>query len=330
MRLDARIYVAGGQTLIGAALLRQLAHQGFAGVCGSVDEEPDLADADDVEAFFQRRQPEFVFLAAGKSAGIAGNQKYPADLIHNNLVIAVNVIGACHRHGVHKLLYLASSCSYPRLCAQPMRVESLLSGPLEPTNEAYAVAKLAGLKMCQAYRQQYGDRFIVGIPANSFGPGDDYSPEDSHVVGALLRRMHEAKIAGRAGVSIWGTGTPRREFLYVDDLADACLFVMDRYDEWEPLNLGVGQDVSIRELAQLIRTVVGYTGELQFDTTRPDGMPLKSLDGSRLAQLGWKPRTTLREALETTYRDFLVQLEPLRQQSSENQPTSHEKVNSRA
>jgi GDP-L-fucose synthase len=322
---DANIYVAGGQTLLGAALLRRLARHGCTRLCGP---EPDLQRADEVDAFFARARPDFVFLAAGKSGGIAANQKYPADLIHDNLAVAVNVIEACHRHRVCKLLYLASSCSYPRICPQPMRVESLLAGPLEPTNEAYALAKLAGLKMCQAYRQQYGDRFIAGIPANSFGPGDDYSPEDSHVVGALIRRMHEAKCAGQAAVVIWGTGTPRREFLYVDDLADACLFVMEHYDEAEPINLGVGQDVSIRELASLIREVVGYDGDLEFDTSRPDGMPLKSLDGSELARLGWKPRTDLREALAATYQDFLAQTAP--QRRPPNQQNKQEKLKSRA
>lgn len=304
MRRDARIFVAGGNTLIGAALLRRLSRQGFTNLCGLTD-EPDLTRADDVEAFFESQRPGFVFLAAGKVGGIAANQKFPADLIHNNLQVLANVIDACHRHAVDKLLYLASSCCYPRLCPQPMRVESLFTGPLEPTNEAYALAKLAGLKMCQAYRQQHGDSFIVGIPANSFGPGDDYNPEDAHVVGALLRRMHEAKLENADAVTVWGTGEPRREFVFSDDLADACLFVMDHYDEPEPVNLGAGRDVSIRELAQMIREIVGFTGQLKFDPSRPDGMPRKCLDGTVLSRLGWKPTTSLRDALAATYQDYL-------------------------
>lgn len=299
---DARILVAGSETLIGAALLRQLARQGHTRVLHG---EPNLRSADEVHTFFERCRPQLVFLAAGKSGGIAANQKYPADLIQDNLAIAANVIAACHQHAVDKLLYLASSCSYPRLCPQPMRPEHLFTGPLEPTNEAYAVAKLAGLKMCQAYRQQHGDRFIVGIPANSFGPGDDYSPEDSHVIGALIQRIHEAKVEDKETVTIWGSGSPRREFVFADDLADACLFVMEHYDGMEPINLGGGEDVSIRDLAGLIRDVIGYQGRLEFDRSRPDGMPRKCLDATVLSGLGWKPATALRDALQTTYDAYL-------------------------
>jgi len=302
---QSRIYVAGAETLIGSALLRQLERQGHRNLVGQPGHAPDLADGAQVDAFFARTKPEFVFFAAGKSGGIRANQKYPADLMIDNLLAACHVIQAAHRHGVKKLLYLASSCSYPKHCPQPMRVESLLTGPLEPTNEAYAVAKLAGLKLCQAYRQQHGANFICGIPADAFGPGDDFSPEDSHVVPALIRRMHEAKLAHAASVEIWGTGSPRREFIFADDLADACLFAMRHYDGPEPLNLGGGSNLSIKELAETIQAVVGFAGELRFDTSKPDGMPLKGLDSSRLLALGWRPQTPFRDALEATYQWFL-------------------------
>jgi GDP-L-fucose synthase len=303
---NSKIYVAGGDTLIGQALLRELGRQGYENVLGA---EPDPADAAQVERFFSEQAPEYVFLVAGKSGGICANQKYPADLMMDNLLVETNVVGGAHRHGVRKLLYLASSCSYPREAAQPMRVEALMTGRLEPTNEAYAVAKLAGVTLCRAFRQQYGDDFVVGIPANAFGPGDDFSPEDSHVVGALIRRMHEAKQAGLASVEIWGTGSPRREFVFADDLADACIFLMRNYNDGLPLNVGGGDDLSIRDLALLVREVVGYEGELAFDAARPDGMPLKSLDSGRLLGMGWRPRTSFREALRKTYRWFLENYE---------------------
>jgi GDP-L-fucose synthase len=304
MRKHAIIYVAGGQTLIGAAILRQLKQQGYTNIVGKPGEEPDLTDATSVDEFFSRLLPEYVFMAAGKSGGILANQKYPADLMLDNLLIECNVIRAAYQHRVKKLLYLASSCCYPRHCPQPMRVESLLTGSLEPTNEAYAVAKIAGIKLCQAYRQQYGANFIVGIPANAFGPGDDFSPEDSHVIAALIRKMHEAKRKGTPTVEIWGTGTPRREFIFADDLADACLFVMQKYDGTEPINLGGGTDLSIGELAQLTKEVVGYEGELCFDTSRPDGMPLKVLDSSPLMAMGWNQVTSFRDAVSATYNWF--------------------------
>ncbi len=244
-------------------------------------------------------------MAAGKSGGILPNQRYPADLMLDNLLVECNVIRVACQHRVKKLLYLASSCCYPRHCPQPMRVESLLTGSLEPTNEAYAVAKIAGIKLCQAYRQQYGANFIIGIPANAFGPGDDFSPEDSHVIAALIRKMHEAKRKDAPTVDIWGTGTPRREFIFADDLADACLFVMQEYDGTEPINLGGGTDLSIGELAQLTKEVVGYEGELHFDTSRPDGMPLKVLDSSPLMAMGWKPETSFEKALSATFEVFV-------------------------
>ncbi len=305
MDKEARIYVAGGQTLIGAAILHQLARQGYTNIAGAPGTEPDLTDAAQVDAFFAQTTPDYVFLAAGKSGGIRANQKYPAELIYDNLLVACNVVHSAYRHGVKKLLYLASSCTYPRHCPQPMRVEALLTGPLEATNAAYAMAKLAGLKLCQAYRQQYGANFIAGIPASVFGPGDDFSPEDSHVVAALIRKLHEAKVAGAEFVELWGTGAPRREFIFAGDLADACLFVMRKYDDADPINLGGGTDLSIRELAELVREVVGYSGELRFDTSKPDGMPFKALDTSKLREMGWRPRTPFQTALAVTYEWFL-------------------------
>lgn len=305
MEKDSLIYVAGTDTLIGAAILKGLHNQGYQKVLGGGDLTVDLTDARQMEAFFSRVHPEFVIDAAGKSGGIEANRKNPAGLMLDNLMVESHLIDAAYRHGVKKLLYLASSCCYPRDCAQPMRIESLMTGPLEPTNEAYAVAKIAGIKLCQAYRQQYGSNFIVGIPANAFGIDDDFSREDSHVVPAMLRRMHEAKIKGIDQVEIWGTGIPRREFIFADDLADACIFVMNRYDEVDPINLGGGVDVSIRELAQLAAEVVGFKGRLSFDATKPDGMPLKALDSSRLLGMGWTAKTPFIDALKATYDAYV-------------------------
>lgn len=302
---QARIYVAGGQTLIGAAMLRELERQGYANIVGRPGEEPELTDVAQVDAFFAQTAPDYVFLTAGKSGGIRANQKYPAELMLDNLLVECHIVHNAYRHGVKKLLYLASSCSYPKHCPQPMRVESLLTGSLEPTNEAYAVAKIAGIKLCQAYRQQYGANFISGIPANAFGPGDDFSLEDSHVVAALIRKMHEAKEQGREGVEIWGTGAPRREFIFADDLADACIFVMSQYDGTQPINLGCGSDMSIAELAWAVKEVTGFQGQIHFDTSQPDGMPVKLLDSSELNVLGWRPRVPFHSALQATYEWFL-------------------------
>ena len=310
MEKHAKIYVAGGQMLIGAAILRELERQGYMNIVARPGEEPELTNAVQVDAFFARTAPSYVFLAAGKSGGIRANQKYPAELMLDNLLVECHVIHSAYHYGVKKLLYLASSCSYPKHCPQPMRVESLLTGPLEPTNEAYAVAKIAGIKLCQAYRQQYGVNFIVGIPANAFGPGDDFSPEDSHVIPALIRKVHEAKELGLESVSIWGTGAPRREFIFADDLADACIFVMREYNNSKPINIGDESDMSIRELAELIKEVVDYSGELRFDTSKPDGMPLKILDSSQLRELGWRPKTSFRSALSATYDWFLQRQQP--------------------
>jgi GDP-L-fucose synthase len=303
MGRQASAFVAGADTLIGAAITRALRARD--GAAPLTDAGIDLTRVEEVERLLTRARPTQVYMAAGRSAGIAGNMRFPADLMLNNLQVGLNVVGAAHRAGVPKLLYLASSCSYPRACPQPMREERLLSGPLEPTNESYAVAKLAGLKLCEALARQHGARFISGIPANAFGPGDDFHPEASHVIAALIRRMHEAKRAGAPQVQIWGTGAPRREFIYADDLAAACLFVMERYEETTPINLAGGADLSIAELSRAIRAVVGYDGELAFDPSKPDGMPLKALDARKLRGLGWRPSTPMTVALEATYQWYL-------------------------
>lgn len=307
MDKQAKIYVAGAQTLIGSAIARQLQQQGYDNILPQAAPEPELTDAVEVDRFFAEHQPEYVFLAAGKSGGIQANQKYPATLMLDNLLGSTHVIQSAYQYGVKKLLYLASSCSYPKHAPQPMQVESLMTGTLEPTNEAYAVAKLSGLKLCQAYRQQYDANFIGVIPANGFGIGDDFSLENSHVIPALIRKLHEGKINKLDSVEIWGTGSPRREFIFADDLADACLFVMNHYDQPEPLNLGGGADLSIKDLALLIQEVVGYGGELTFNTSKPDGMPLKALDSTPLLSMGWRPKNDLRNAVSLTYNWFLQQ-----------------------
>lgn len=297
------VFVAGASTLLGQALVSRLQADGVR-LVGAAD-GPTTADARDVDRFFETVRPEAVVVAAGATAGIAGNQKFPADLMLDNLQVATHVIPAAWRHGTAKLLYLASSCVYPKLAPQPLHVESLWTGPVEPTSGAYATAKLAGLRLCEAYRQQHGARFITAVKADAFGPGDDFTPANSHVVGALIRRMHEAKTAGSRSIEIWGTGTPRREFIYVDDLADACVFLLREYERPETVNIGTGVTTSIRELAELLREVVGYAGELRFDTTRPDGMPLKGLDSSPLAAIGWRPKWNLVSGLRRTYEWFL-------------------------
>lgn len=306
MEKHAKIYVAGGETLLGAAILDELEGQGYTNLVGRSEKGPELTDATQVDDFFARTVPEYVFLAAGKSGGIGANQKYPAELIRDNLLVECHVIHSAYRYGAKKLLYLASSCCYPKHCPQPMRVESLMTGPLEPTNEAYAISKITGIQLCQAYRKQYGVKFITGIPGDTFGPGDDFSLEDSHVVAALIRKINEAKAAGAKSVEIWGTGNPRREFVFVGDLAGACIFAMNQYDDLKPINLGGdGSGISIRELAELIKEVIGYRGELSFDPTRPDGMPLKILDSTELSEMGWRLRTPIRSALSATYEWYL-------------------------
>lgn len=306
MDKKAKIFVAGGHKLIGSSLLRVLKNQEYQNVFDA-SLEPCLSDPGEVEAFFRRENPEYVFLTAGKSGGITANQKYPAEFMLDNLLIECLVIDAAYRYRVKKLLYLASSCCYPRDCSPPMREDQLLTGPLEPTNEPYALAKIAGLKLVQSYRNQYGVNFICGIPANCFGPGDDFGKENSHVIGALIRRAHEAKQQRRKEMTIWGTGKPRREFIYVDDLADACIFIMENYDESGPINLGPGGDISIAQLAQMIRKVTSFPGELVFDSSKPDGMPIKVLDTTKLQNLGWKSKVSFQKALELTYSWFLSQ-----------------------
>ena len=305
MQKDSKIYVSGGRTLIGAAIIRVLKRKGYQHVIGLPEEEFNLTDAVQVDNFFSKTQPEYVFIAAGKSGGIQANLKFPAELMLDNLLVECNVISSAFRHRVKKLLYLASSCIYPRNSPQPIKEENLLTGPLEPTNEAYAIAKIAGAKLCQAYRQQYGVNFIVGIPANAFGPSDDFSIENSHVIPALICKIHEAKTHNAHYVEIWGTGTPRREFIYADDLANACIFAMLNYDGPEPINLGGGTEISIGNLALIIKDVIGFPGELKYDTSRPDGMPIKALDSSKLAKMGWKATTSLQTALLETYKEFL-------------------------
>jgi GDP-L-fucose synthase len=305
VKSHARIYVAGGDTPLGASLLERLRRAGHHNVVGAPPDEPELTCAGQVEDFFAEARPEYVFVAAGRSGGIALNRARPAELMLDNLLSASHVLDTAHRHGVRKLLYLASSCSYPREAPQPMGVASLLAGPPEPTNLAYATAKLAGWQLCAAYRRQYGAPFVTAIPANPFGPHDDFGPESGHVIPALIRRAHEARQNGEPTLTVWGTGAPVREFLYAPDLADACLFVMGRYDGEAPINLGGGETLSIAEAARAVAEVVGYTGELVFDASKPDGMPLKVLDSRPLRALGWRPSTDFRTALAQTYDWFL-------------------------
>lgn len=302
---DTRLFVAGRSTMIGAALVRWFEVHGFRALVG-IDGEPELTDAGAVDRFFAEMRPEYVIVAAGRAAGIGGNQRYPADLMLDNLQVAAHVIPAAWRHGTTKLLYLASSCAYPKHAPQPLNVDALWTGPLEPTSAAYAVAKLAGLKLCEVYRQQYGARFISAIKADAFGPGDDFTVANSHVVGALMRRMHEARLTGARTVDIWGTGSPRREFIYVDDLADAAVFLTHTYEGPQPINIGTGVSTSVRQLAEILREVVGFTGDLVFDASRPDGMPVKALDSGPLRALGWAPAWELRAALARTYEWFMA------------------------
>ena len=300
-----RIWVAGSETVVGKALLSRLAAGGYLNVIDTSSEESDLTDRAKVDAYFGSMRPDCVFLAAGKSGGIGANQKYPADLMLNNLLIQCQMIRSAQLHGTRKLLYFASSCTYPRSCPQPMQVGSLMTGPLESTSEAYAIAKIAGIKLCQAYQRQYGVDMISAIPGDVFGPGDDFGLEDSHVIAALIRKMHQAKMFGAATVEVWGTGSPRREFIFVDDVADAAIFLMQNYSSLTPINVGTGVDISIRDIAELIQKVVGYQGQLRFDPAKPDGMPLKALDSSELMAMGWRPKVSLQRGLEETYRWFL-------------------------
>lgn len=299
---DAIVLVAGARTLIGSALVRRLRRHGFRRVLGGPS---DFTDQRRVERWFARHHPQYVFVAAGRSGGIGLNQSRPADLMRDNLLSACHVITAAHRFGVARLLYLASSCSYPKAAPQPLAEPSLLTGALEPTSAAYALAKISGIGLCEAYQRQHGAWFVPAIPADAFGVGDDFDPAQSHVIAALIRKMHDAKLAGAPHVELWGTGSPRREFIFADDLADACVWVMERASEPSLINLGGGSDLSIREVAEAIQQVVGYTGALRFDHSKADGAPRKRLESSQLLSLGWRPATALTDALTQTYRWFL-------------------------
>ncbi len=305
MNKDARIYVAGHRGLVGSAILRKLRAEGYSSIVSRTHGDLDLTDQYAVYSFFETERPEYVFLAAAKVGGILANNTYPAAFIRENLLIQTNVIDAAYRYGVKKLLFLGSSCIYPKFAPQPIKEEYLLTGILEPTNEPYAIAKIAGIKMCQAYNKQYGTNFISVMPTNLYGPGDNFDLETSHVLPALIRKFHEAKVTGAPQVVVWGSGTPRREFLHVDDLADACLFLMNNYDSSEIINIGVGKDLTIAELAQLVKEIVGYKGEIVFDTTKPDGTPRKLLDVSKIFNLGWRPRIRLEDGIRSTYEWFV-------------------------
>jgi len=305
MEKHAKIYVAGHRGLVGSAILRKLQEEGFTNIITRTSRELDLRNQSAVSDFFAQEKPEFVFLAAAKVGGILANNTYPAEFIYDNLAIELNVIHQSYINGVKKLLFLGSSCIYPKYAPQPMKEEHLLTGVLEPTNEPYAIAKIAGIKMCQAYNRQYGTNFISVMPTNLYGPNDNFDLKTSHVLPALIRKFHEAKINGQPYVEIWGTGSPRREFLHVDDLADACLYLMQNYNESEFVNIGVGEDISIKELSLLIKEIVGYEGELKFDTSKPDGTPRKLLDVSRLHSLGWKHKISLREGIKQTYKWYI-------------------------
>lgn len=302
---QAKVYVAGHRGMVGSAIVRALEADGYSQIVTRSSAELDLRDQAAVDAFFAVEQPAYVFLAAARVGGIVANDSYPADFIYDNLVIETNVIGSAHRHGVRKLLFLGSTCIYPKLAPQPLHEDYLLTGPLEPTNEWYAVAKIAGIKLCQAFRRQHGSDFISAMPTNLYGPGDNYDLEKSHVIPAMLRKMHEARQRGEPEVVLWGTGTPRREFLHVDDLADALLFLMRDYSDESHVNVGVGSDLTIRELAESIQAVIGYEGRLVFDTSKPDGTPRKLVDTQLINSLGWHARIPLQEGLHDAYRWFV-------------------------
>ena len=315
MNSTTRIYIAGHRGLVGSALVRALKGKGYANLILRTHAELDLTDRRAVEAFFQSEKPEVVFLAAARVGGIVANSTYPADFIRDNLEVQTNVIHQSWVHGVERLLFFGSSCIYPRECPQPIKEEYILTGPLEPTNSAYAIAKIAGIEMCRAYNQQHGTRYLAIMPTNLYGPGDNYDPQTSHVLPALIRKMHEAKLRNDNAVEIWGTGKPRREFLHADDLAEACVMLATLddaayarvLDAWRyPLiNIGSGVDSTVTELAQTAADAIGFRGTLRYDASRPDGTPQKLLDGSRMAALGWRPRVSLREGIERTYRELI-------------------------
>lgn len=305
MNKDSRIFVAGHRGMVGSAIVRQLEALGHQNIITRTSSEVDLMNQAAVNAFFQEEQPKYVFLAAAKVGGIHANNVYRADFLYNNLMIEANVIKAAHDLKVKKLLFLGSSCIYPKFAEQPLKEESLLTGALEPTNEPYAIAKIAGIKLCEAYWDQFGDQFISAMPTNLYGPNDNYDLQTSHVLPALLRKFHQAKIDGDASVECWGSGSPLREFLHVDDLAEACVFLMKAYNEKQFVNVGTGTDLSIKALAEMIQDVVGFEGSIVWNTDKPDGTPRKLMDVSKINQLGWKHQIDLRSGIEQVYHDFL-------------------------
>jgi len=306
MNANSRIYVAGHRGLVGSAIWRELERQGFKNLIGRTRAELNLLDAAAVQAFFAAAKPEFVFVAAAKVGGIHANTTQPAAFLYENLQIQNHLIHTAHQAGVRKLLFLGSSCIYPKLAPQPLKEEHLLTGPLEPTNEWYAVAKIAGLKMCAAYRRQYGCDFISAMPTNMYGPNDNYDLQTSHVLPALIRKFHDAKVSAADTVTCWGTGTPLREFLYADDLASACVFLMQHYSEEQFINVGSGSEITIRELAELVKRTIGFPGAIVWDDSKPNGTPRKLMDSSRLFALGWKPKVDLATGIRLAYEDFLA------------------------
>ena len=302
---EAKIYVAGHRGLVGSAIWRELERAGFTNLIGRTHAELDLLDASAVTHFYEESKPDYVFVAAAKVGGILANDTHPAQFLYENLQIQNNLIHGAWKGGVKKLLFLGSSCIYPKLAPQPLKEDYLLTGPLEPTNEWYAIAKIAGIKLCQAYRRQYGCDFISAMPTNMYGPNDNYDLQSSHVLPALIRKFHEAKTATKSEVLCWGTGAPLREFLYADDLASACVFLMENYSDEQFINVGYGSDLSIRELAETVQRIIGFTGNIVWDTTKPDGTPKKLMDSSLLFALGWKPQINLEQGIRLAYEDFL-------------------------
>lgn len=309
MEKQAKIYVAGHRGMVGSAIYRKLKELGFENIVVRTSKELDLRDQQAVKEFFETEKPEYVFLAAAKVGGIMANNVYRADFIYENLAIQNNVIHYSHENDVKKLMFLGSSCIYPKMAPQPLKEDYLLTGTLEPTNEPYAIAKIAGIKMVESYRMQYDDNYISVMPTNLYGINDNYHPENSHVLPALIRKFHEAKVNNSPTVNIWGSGKPLREFMFADDLADACVFLMENYNDLQFVNIGVGEDISIRELAELIKEVVGFQGDLEFDSSKPDGTPRKLMDVSKLTSLGWKAKTNLKEGIKLAYKDFLKKQE---------------------
>jgi GDP-L-fucose synthase len=304
MNKNSKIYIAGHNGMVGSAITRKLRKNGFENLLLKSSSELDLRSQQAVSEFFEKEKPDYAFLAAAKVGGIIANNTYRADFLYENLIMECNIIHSAYLSGVKKLMFLGSSCIYPKLAPQPLKEEYLLTGPLEYTNEPYAIAKIAGIKLCETYRDQYGCNFISVMPTNLYGTGDNYHPTNSHVLPAMIRRFHEAKLSGEKTVTIWGTGNPKREFLYADDLAEACLFLMENYNEKELINVGTGEDLSIAELADLVKSVVGFEGSLVFDTSKPDGTPRKLMDVNKLHNLGWRHHTTLTEGILSAYRDF--------------------------